>query len=80
MLEGHRWIDYRRFGLLNTLPIDSSDPLAVPGMTPQIVVSRLPIPAGECRYRANAPTKLQATRRRWVLEIAAGGCDRWGAF
>ena len=60
MFEGHRWLDVRRFGQLSGLPIDSNDPLAVSGMTPQVVVSRLPVPAAECLYRANLPAALRA--------------------
>jgi len=58
--EGHRWIDVRRFGQLATLPIDSKDPSASPNITPQVVVSRLPVPQGECLFRANAPSGLGA--------------------
>lgn len=51
LFEGHRWVDMRRFGLLNQLTID----------VPQdIVVSNLPIPQGECLERANADASLKA--------------------
>lgn len=52
--EGHRWIDVRRFGRLNTLPIDSNDPTAVPNATPHIVVDHLPVPQAECLIRSRA--------------------------
>jgi starch-binding outer membrane protein, SusD/RagB family len=44
---GHRWIDVRRFGLLNTLP------LALPSHT---IPSRFPFPEAECLARVPAPT------------------------
>ncbi|MGH7669748.1 MAG: RagB/SusD family nutrient uptake outer membrane protein [Gemmatimonadaceae bacterium] len=56
--EGHRWIDYRRFGLLNELPIDSNDPSADPNMTPYIVIDHLPIPQAECLIRAGVTSDL----------------------
>jgi len=45
---GHRWIDARRFGLLNTLPN------AIPTAT---VMSRFPFPEAECLARVPAPTQ-----------------------
>jgi hypothetical protein len=42
MMEGHRWSDVRRYGRLNTLPID------VPG---DFVAKVMPIPQGECLNR-----------------------------
>jgi hypothetical protein len=41
--EGHRWVDLRRFGRLDTLPRD---------LTNHIVVSRLPVPQAECLARS----------------------------
>jgi hypothetical protein len=43
IFEGHRWIDLRRFGRLNTLPLDLAN---------HIVVTRLPIPQAECLARS----------------------------
>ncbi len=60
MFEGHRWIDMRRFGRLNQLPIDSNDPLAAPNITPQVMITRVVVGQGECLYRANAPANLKA--------------------
>ncbi len=65
--EGHRWIDVRRFGQLNTLPLDSNDPTAAPGATPHIVVDHLPVPQAECLIRNNAAASLQVP--------AAGNCS-----
>ena len=45
---GHRWIDARRFGLLNTLP------KALPSHT---IMSRFPFPEAECLSRVPAPTQ-----------------------
>lgn len=56
--EGHRWIDVRRFGRLNTLPIDSNDPSAVPNATPHIIIDHLPVPQGECLIRVGRPANL----------------------
>ena len=42
-LEGHRWVDARRFGLLNTLPVDAvGDP-----PSPAQIFSQVPIPLDE---------------------------------
>lgn len=64
LFEGHRWIDMRRFGRLNQLTIDTDSPqykAANPGGgTPQVVVSRLPVPQGECLQRANVAANLKA--------------------
>lgn len=45
---GHRWIDARRFNLLNTLP------KALPTHT---IMSRFPFPEAECLSRVPAPTQ-----------------------
>ena len=45
---GHRWIDLRRFGLLNTLP------KALPTHN---IFSRFPFPEAECLARVPAPTQ-----------------------
>ena len=51
LFEGHRWIDMRRFGRLGQLTID----------VPQhVVVSRLPVPQGECLVRKTADASLAA--------------------
>jgi starch-binding outer membrane protein, SusD/RagB family len=51
LFEGHRWIDMRRFGRLSQLPLD---------LPTHVVVSRLPIPQGECLQRANVDASLKA--------------------
>jgi hypothetical protein len=43
LLEGHRWVDVRRFNLLNTLPID------IPSR--QFIATRQPVPVAECLSR-----------------------------
>ena len=45
---GHRWIDARRFGLLNTLP------KALPSHN---IMTRFPFPEAECLARVPAPTQ-----------------------
>jgi hypothetical protein len=53
LFEGHRWVDVRRFGRLNTLPIDRPNNKVVPN---------LPTPQGECLSRARVgPAALQGT-------------------
>jgi hypothetical protein len=46
LFEGQRWNDYRRFGILNQLPIDR------PG---QFVAKVMPIPQAECDARVQKP-------------------------
>jgi hypothetical protein len=46
LFEGQRWNDYRRFGILNQLPIDK------PG---QFVAKVMPIPQAECDARTEKP-------------------------
>lgn len=43
LLEGHRWVDVRRFNLLATLPID------IPSR--QFIATRQPVPIAECLAR-----------------------------
>jgi starch-binding outer membrane protein, SusD/RagB family len=43
LFEGHRWVDLRRFGRIDTLPRD---------LASHVVVSQLPVPQGECLSRA----------------------------
>jgi hypothetical protein len=47
LLEGQRWNDHRRFGLLNLLPIDQAG---------QFVAKVMPIPQAECDARVTKPT------------------------
>ena len=46
LIEGHRWVDVRRFGKLNTLPLD--DPI-------HVRFDDLIIPQSECLIRDNTP-------------------------
>jgi len=55
MLEGHRWIDMRRYGRLAELPRDITS-----GANVHFVARVQPIPQGECLVRANAPQALRA--------------------
>ncbi|MBY0489215.1 MAG: RagB/SusD family nutrient uptake outer membrane protein [Gemmatimonadaceae bacterium] len=47
LLEGHRWIDMRRYGRLNQLPLDIAT-----GTNAHFVARVQPIPQGECLVRA----------------------------
>jgi hypothetical protein len=47
LLEGHRWVDVRRFNLLSTLPID------IPSR--QFIATRQPVPVAECLSRQGSP-------------------------
>ncbi len=47
--EGHRWVDMRRYGLLNTLPRDLST-----GVNAHFIARVMPIPQAECLVRARA--------------------------
>lgn len=59
LAEGHRWVDMRRYGLLNTLPRDLTT-----GVNAHFIARVMPIPQAEClvRARANDPA------------LAAPGC------
>lgn len=50
LMEGHRWVDVRRFGRLETLPKDLST---------HIVATQLPVPQAECLARALADASLK---------------------
>jgi hypothetical protein len=52
LFTGQRWVDVRRFGLLETLPVD------VPGV--QTLFDDLIIPQTECLQRQNVPPELKA--------------------
>jgi hypothetical protein len=54
MMEGHRWIDMRRYGLLAQLPLDIAT-----GPNKNFVAKVMPIPQGECLVRANATGALR---------------------
>lgn len=51
LFEGHRWVDVRRFGRLDTLPKD---------LPSHVVIAQLPVPQGECLARAVADASLKA--------------------
>ena len=46
MMEGDRWSDVRRYGRLNTLPLDIPS-----GPNQNFVAKVMPIPQGECLNR-----------------------------
>jgi len=49
LLEGQRWNDYRRFGRLNTLPIDITS-----GVNTHFVAKVQPVPLAECDARPDS--------------------------
>ena len=54
LMEGHRWVDARRYGRLSALPLDISS-----GPNKNFVAKVFPIPQGECLVRANATGALK---------------------
>jgi hypothetical protein len=46
MMEGHRWVDMRRYGKLNLLPLDITS-----GPNKNFVAIVMPVPQGECLVR-----------------------------
>ena len=51
--EGHRWVDMRRYGRLNTLPLDLAT-----GVNAHFIARVMPIPQAECLVRARADASL----------------------
>jgi len=49
LMEGHRWIDLRRYGKLGTLPLD---------LPTHFVAKVMPVPQGECLVRAGKGAAL----------------------
>jgi hypothetical protein len=49
LLEGARWVDMRRYGLLSTLPLDASN---------HFVAKVMPIPQAECLVRVGKDAAL----------------------
>jgi len=50
LFEGHRWFDVRRYGRLNSLPLD---------LPSHFRVSVMPVPQAECFFRNTQPTNLR---------------------
>jgi len=46
LMEGHRWSDLRRYGRLNTLPLDVAS-----GANQNFIAKVMPVPQGECLNR-----------------------------
>lgn len=55
MMEGHRWVDMRRYGRLNQLPLDITS-----GTNAHFVAKVQPIPQGECLVRVGKTGNLAA--------------------
>ncbi len=53
MMEGHRWMDMRRYGLLGELPLDITS-----GPNKNFVAIVIPIPVAECLVRAKVTGNL----------------------
>jgi len=53
LMEGNRWIDYRRYGLLNQLPLDVTS-----GPFTDFVAKVMPIPSAECLLRVGQAPPL----------------------
>ena len=53
LMEGDRWIDYRRYGLLNQLPLD-----VTAGPFTDFVAKVMPVPAAECLLRVGQAPPL----------------------
>ncbi len=53
LMEGHRWIDMRRYGRLNQLPRDITT-----GVNVHFVARVMPIPQSECLVRAGKPVPI----------------------
>jgi len=53
LMEGDRWIDYRRYGLLNQLPLDITS-----GPFTDFVAKVMPIPSAECLLRVGQAPPL----------------------
>ncbi len=51
LLEGHRWFDVRRYGRINSLPLD---------LPTHFRVTVMPVPQAECVFRATQPQALRA--------------------
>lgn len=50
LFEGHRWFDVRRYGRINTLPLD---------LPTHFRVTVMPVPQAECVFRATQPVALR---------------------
>jgi starch-binding outer membrane protein, SusD/RagB family len=63
--EGHRWIDVRRYGRLNSLPLD---------VTSHIRLSAQPIPVAECDARTLIIRRIGAAANVPFTGLAAPSC------
>lgn len=64
-LEGHRWVDVRRFGRLGTLPLDTPNHIRQPWQ---------PIPQAECDARALIIRRIGAGANQPFTGLAAPSC------
>ena len=65
MFEGHRWVDVRRFGRLNTLPLDTPN---------HVRQAWQPIPQAECDARALIIRRIGAAANQPYTGLAAPSC------
>lgn len=65
LFEGHRWVDVRRYGRVNTLPLDLEN---------HIYVTAYPVPQAECDARVNIINRLGASANVAYTGLAAPSC------
>lgn len=65
LMEGHRWVDVRRFGRLTSLPLDTPNHIRQPWQ---------PIPQAECDARANVIRRIGAAGNVPFTGLAAPSC------
>jgi hypothetical protein len=65
LFEGHRWVDLRRYGRLNTLPRD---------LATHVYVNAYPVPQAECDARVFVIQRLGASANVPYTGLAAPSC------
>ncbi len=65
LFEGHRWVDLRRYGRINTMPLDQ---------TSHIYVTAYPVPVAECDARTIVIRRLGAAANVPYTGLAAPSC------
>ncbi len=65
LMEGHRWVDVRRYNRMSTLPLDQ---------TSHIYVNAFPIPTAECDARTLVIRRLGAAANVPFTGLAAPSC------
>ena len=65
LFEGHRWVDLRRYGRINTMPLDQPS---------HIYVTAFPLPIAECDARTIVIRRLGAAANVPFTGLAAPSC------